>query len=312
MKYINFKILFVFLLFCLTLSLSKSYAATCSCAGVSLSNSVNLSQFSAEQWQVSINFTKIDISDLVAGSRQITDQTGRFRKTDSLILQTTYGFNEHWAITGIVSQIEHQRNNQSANSVLEKSSGIGDSMLLLSYSPQKLSPFNKNEFAFGIATRLATGKNNQGSPIVFSEDMQPGEGAQGQSLWFHYARSFNQQADLQFYFNANYSHMGTNNRKYSFENEWSLSSGVYYQYSDSWSTSGGLKYRQADRHTRFGFDIPNTGGQWIDLELSFNFPINQQTSLSFSTIQPVSRNLNDALQFTTKNSYSVGISYLFD
>jgi len=291
---------------------SNAQAATCSCAGVSLTNAVNLTSFKAEQWQVSMSFTQSDISDLVAGTNQINDETGRFRETDSLILGATYGITENWALSAVVSRIEHRRRNAIANQNTQTSSGIGDSMLLLSYAPKKISPFNKNEWAYGLAARIPTGENDAGDPIIFSEDLQPGQGAWGSSLWLHYAHAFDQAANWQVYIDANYQLNGSNDRKYSFENEWNISSGVNNHFSEKWSWKAGIQYRKADAHTRFGNNIPNTGGEWINADISISYAISPLSRLSLSTIQPVYRDLTGALQFTNKNSYTLSLSYLLE
>ncbi|MDQ7049407.1 MAG: transporter [Enterobacterales bacterium] len=287
-------------------------SATCSCAGVSLTNTVNLTQFNAEQWQLSISFTQSDISDLVAGTNQINDETGRFRETDSLILGATYGINENWALSAIVSKIEHRRRNAIANQRTETSSGLGDSMLLVSYAPKKISPFNRNEWAYGLAVRIPTGENDAGKPIIFSEDLQPGQGAWGESLWLHYGHAFDQAARWQVYIDANYQVNGNNQRDYSFTNEWNLSAGVSYQLSDSWNFKAGVQYRSAVPHTRFGNNIPNTGGQWVNADIAIDYAINPATHLSLSTIQPLYRDLIGALQFTNKNSYTLSLSTLIE
>jgi len=306
---INYKNL---LIVCLIFLSPSVQSATCSCAGVSLTNSVNLTHFSAEQWQISISFTQSDISDLVAGTNQINDETGRFRETDSLIFSATYGINENWAISATVSQIEHRRRNAIANQAVETSTGIGDSVILLSYAPLKIGPFNPNEWALGFAARIPTGENNAGDPIIFSEDLQPGQGAWGESLWLHYAHAFNQAATWQAYLDANYQINGSNDRDYSFENEWNIASGVSQQLSETWYWSVGIQYRTADPHTRFGNKIPNTGGEWVNADLTLSYAINKSTQVSFSTLQPLYRNLNGALQFTNKNSYTLSLTYLIE
>lgn len=287
-------------------------AATCSCAGVTLSNNISLSNFESEQLQVSISFTNTDISDLVAGKHKINDETNRFRETDSTVIQGVYGINDQWAIIGIGSYIEHRRNIATSNTRVEESSGVGDSLLVIGYAPQKIDPFTRDEWAFGLGLRIPTGKDSNGTPIVFAEDLQPSQGAWGRSLWFHYGHAFRQKAELVFFSNINYSQVGENDREYSFGSEWNLSAGINYAINEQWYTSSFLNYRDASSHTRFGNNFPNTGGQWLDFSLSAQYSLTPSASIVLSSTFPVSRNLNGALQFTTKRSFTLSLNYRFD
>ncbi len=284
-------------------------AATCSCAGVSLADNINIADFEAEKFQFSASYSYHDISRLVAQSDTIQDETGRVRRTESLSLRLSYGINAEWAISGLISYVDHFRNIAISGSDGESATGLGDSMLLLSYAPLKISPFEQNEFAAGIGLRFATGENNKGSPVVFAEDLQPGQGSNGSSLWLHYGRSFSQKADWQLFVNANYQKNGTNARDYSFESEWNFSCGVSYASSSAWSTSLALTYRKADPHTRFSSPLPNTGGSWLDFSPSFGYKLSDQSSVGVAFRIPVKRDLNGELQFTTQSFVSLSYAY---
>mgnify|MGYP002635858942 CR=1 FL=1 len=291
---------------------SSVQAATCSCAGVPLSNSINLMGLEAGQYEVGYSYTYSDISDLVAGSKDINDETGRERKTDSHLLQTTYGISDNWAVTGVISWIEHTRNISTSNTADEDSAGVGDSLVVFSYAPQKIDPFSRNEWAFGVGVRVPTGEEENGNPIIFAEDLQPGQGAWGSSFWLHYGHAFNQQADWVYFVDANIAKSGSNDRDYSFEGEWNLTSGINYVSSSNWSSSLAINYRNAQRHTRFGGDIPNTGGEWYDFIPSVTYSVSPTLSVGITARLPIYRDLNDSLQFSTKQSFSLSVTYLID
>ena len=286
-------------------------AATCSCAGVQLSNPINLMGLEPGQYQLGFSYTTIDISELVSGSEIVNDETGRKRKTESYLIQTSYGINDNWSVTGVISWVSHIRNVAISNTADETSSGIGDSLVVLSYAPQKIDPFTRNEWAFGIGLRIPTGDNDNGSPIIFAEDLQPGQGAWGSSIWFHYGHSFNQKSDWLFFIDGNFSNTKTNDREYSFESEKNLVTGFSFSSENNWSTNLSVTYRDADPHTRFASDIPNTGGRWIDFSPSFQYSITPEVNMVVSARIPISRELNGALQFTTKYSLSLSVNYLF-
>jgi len=290
---------------------SIAEAATCSCAGVPLSNSVDLMGLEPGQFEVGFTYTFTDISDLVAGTETINDETGRLRETQSYLMQTTYGINDDWAIIGVISWVEHRRNIATSNTADELSSGVGDSMIVVSYAPQEIDPFTRNEWGVGIGIRIPTGADNEGDPIIFAEDLQPGQGAWGSSLWFHYGHSFSQKSEWVFNLDASISDTNKNDREYSFEGEQSITAGFSYSPESDWSGSASFAYRKADPHTRFGSVFPNTGGKWLDFVPSVQYALTQKVTLSAAARIPVSRDLRGSLQFTTKNSFSLTINYLF-
>lgn len=286
-------------------------AATCSCAGVPLSNSINLMGIETGKYQFAYSYSYSDISDLVAGSEDVIDETGRERETNSHLLQSTYGISDNWSVTGVISWVEHTRNIAISNTADEVSSGVGDSLVVVSYAPQKIDPFSRNEWGVGIGLRFPTGvDDNTQNQIIFAEDLQPGQGAWGSSLWFHYGHSFNQKADWIFFVDANLSETKENDREYSFEGESNLTTGLNYTSGSDWNSSLAFNYRKADPHTRFGGEIPNTGGRWIDFIPSLQYAISETMNVGISAKIPVSRDLNGSLQFTTKSSFSLTFSYL--
>ena len=140
--------------------------------------------------------------------------------------------------------------------------------------------------------------------------MQPGQGAWGTSLWFHYGRSFNQRADWIFFTDVSLSNTKENDREYSFQGEQNLTAGFSYSTATDWNASVAINYRNAESHTRFGGKIPNTGGKWIDFVPSIQYVINEQMNLSIAARVPLKRDLNGSLQFTTKQSFSLSFNYL--
>ncbi len=294
-----------------SIGIQSTQAATCSCAGVPLSNSVNLMGLEPGQFQIGYTYTFTDISDLVAGKDDVNDETGRLRETQSSLIQATYTIDDALSVTGVVSWVEHTRNIAISNTADEVTSGIGDSLIILSYAPLQIDPFTRNEWGIGVGIRIPTGENDEGTPITFAEDLQPGQGAWGSSLWFHYGHSFSQKSEWIFNLDANISVTNENDREYSFEGEQSITAGFNYSPASDWSGSMSLSYRKADAHTRFGGELPNTGGKWLDFIPSIQYTVTPEITLSFAARIPVSRDLNPSLQFTTKESYSLTMNYLF-
>ncbi len=70
-------------------------------------------------------------------------------------------------------------------------------------------------------------------------------------------------------------------------------------------------YRHAQRDKRNSVDIPNTGGQWLDVIPAVQYHVTDSLALKASAKIPVARDLNDSLQFTTKYAIRLSLLYLF-
>ena len=85
------------------------FAATCSCAGVPLLTSIDTS--ANEKGELFISYTAEDhqISDLVSGSDDVPDETGRDRNSFSQVLSASYGLTDHWSVSALASYVKHNR-----------------------------------------------------------------------------------------------------------------------------------------------------------------------------------------------------------
>jgi hypothetical protein len=298
----------VLLWFCLKI---PAYAATCSCAGVPLLTSIDTS--ATEKGQLFISYSAEDhqISDLVSGTDDVNDETDRDRNSFSQVLSASYGLTDRWAVSALVSYIEHNRTIGSSFLGKTTTSGIGDSVILIRYTPLFITPFSRHQISLGLGVRIPTGDNDFGDGFVLSEDMQPSTGAYGEIAWAAYSYAFNQAATLQFNTSTNYTVNEENDRKYAFGNEFNLFTGFSHSISSRFGYSAGLRYRTTRADRRFGFDIPNTGGQWLDFVPGIQFAATDHLSLGLAGRIPVWRDLDGVLQFTTSYAYSLSVSYGF-
>ena len=286
-------------------------AATCSCAGVPLLTTLDTS--ATEKGQLFISYAAEDhqISDLVSGTEDVNDETDRDRNSFSQVLSASYALTDRWAVSGLVSYIEHNRTIGSSFLGKTSSSGIGDSVILLRYTPISITPFSRHQVSLGLGVRIPTGDDDFGNGFVLSEDMQPSTGAYGEILWTSYSYAFNQAATRQFNVSANYTANEENDRKYAFGNEFNLFSGFSHNIGSKFGYSAGLRYRTTRADHRFGFDIPNTGGQWLDFVPGISYAVTDKLNLGLSGRIPVWRDLDGVLQFTTSYAYSFSVSYGF-
>ena len=87
--------------------------------------------------------------------------------------------------------------------------------------------------------------------------------------------------------------------------------GGAYQTQSAWGFNLELLYRNAERDQRNSVVIPNTGGEWLDVIPAIQYHISETLALKAAAKIPVSRDLHDELQFTTKYAFRVSLSYVF-
>jgi hypothetical protein len=287
-------------------------AATCSCAGVPLLFSIDTS--ASEQGQFYLNYSSEvhEINDLVSGSDDVRDETGRERRSISQVISGSYAITDRWSVSGLVSYVEHNRKIGSSFLGASRSSGLGDSVLLVRYTPFFITPFSRQELALGIGVRMPTGEDaaRQGF-ITLSEDMQPSVGAIGEILWSSYSYAFNQAATMQFNASANYTFNRENSRDYVFGDEFNLALGFSQSIGTKFSYSTAMRYRTTRGDQRQGFTIPNTGGKWLDFVPAVAYSVTDNLNVALSGRIPIERELKGALQFTTSYSYSLSFTYGF-
>lgn len=286
-------------------------AATCSCAGVPLLASIDTSATEKGQFFISYTAENHQINDLVSGSKDVNDETRRDRTSFSQVLSASYAVTDHWAVSALVSYVKHSRTIGSSFLGTTTTSGISDSVVLARYSPLFITPFSRHALSLGVGLRIPTGEDDFGDDFVLSEDMQPSTGAYGEILWTSYSYAFNQAATLQLNTSANYTFNGENDRKYSFGNEFNFATTIGHSIGTKFGYSAGLHYRTTRADTRFGFAIPNTGGQWLDFIPAVRYNFNDHLSFGLSGRIPVARKLKGVLQFTTSYSYAFSVSYGF-
>jgi long-subunit fatty acid transport protein len=108
-----------------------------------------------------------------------------------------------------------------------------------------------------------------------------------------------------------YTENGENDRDYQFGHETTASLGASYQTQSPWGFNAELLYRHTERDERASASIPNTGGKWLDFVPAVQYHINDSLALRAAAKIPLSRDLNDQLQFTTKYAVRLTVSYIF-
>lgn len=261
------------------------------------------------KWFLAATYEFHDVSDLVAGSSSIPDQTGRDRTSEALIMEVSKGLSEKLSFSALLAAVAHDR---KISGVHDKGAGLGDAILMLKYAPAVVSLYSRNALSIGIGARLPIGESNTAEAgITLAEDLQPSTGAFGSVVWLYAARAINESASARVYANLSYTNNDDNDRNYQFGHETTASIGASYQTQSPWGYNAELLYRSTKRDKRAGATIPNTGGEWLDIVPALQYHITEQMALRASAKIPLSRNLNDQLQFTTRYAFRLTFSYVF-
>lgn len=289
----------------------KAYGATCSCASVPLLSSIDATSAEDQQWLVFISLQHQDVSDLYSGSKKVNDETNRKRFSNSIIAQIDYGLSNSWSITSLFSYVQHERNIGISSNSGVSSQGMGDTLIVLKYIPQRFSLFSSLEYSFGLGVKIPTGVNdNTTNGILLAEDMQPGTGAYSWVGLAYVAYALDPAATKRIFLSANYSDNQTNDRHYKLGNEYNITLGWSRYFENKLATTLQLNYRYTNADERGNFEIPNTGGTWLDIIPSIQY-VFEKSAIKLSGHIPVYRHLEGALQFTTSYSISLGYSYVF-
>lgn len=284
-------------------------AATCSCAGVPLLGAMQSSAHSS-RYYFGTGFEYRDLSDLVAGSRDVPDQTGRDRGSQAMVIEGAATLSEHWSVAGITTWMEHERRVGTGST--KRGRGLGDGVVMLRWSPLRTGLTQPWAISTGIGARVPLGDNNRKSgALTLAEDLQPSTGAWGTVLQISGSRALTRSGTWTAWGSAGAAYNGENDRDYQFGDNLTLSVGAIWRGLPRWGLGLEFHHRRADRDSRNGTAIPNTGGRWLNLQASAQFQFNERLGARISLLRPLRRDLNDALQFTTAHGVSVGLAYAF-
>ena len=285
---------------------NQAWAATCSCAGVPLLNSMDASSADAGKWYLSVTYDKHEINDLVSGTDDVNDETERARESRSLLMQLDYGWSEKWSVTGMLTYVEHQRQIGISQGSFVEAKGLGDGLILVKYTPLRINLFSSWEYSFGLGSKIPFGEDEYKiNDVPVSEDLQPSSGAFSWLAWGYVTYAFDQAARSQVFMSVNTSINNENSRHYQFGNEYNFTIGTSYHLQNDWAFSSQIRYRESSADKRSDVEIPNTGGKWVDFMPAIQYRLNQDSGIKLSARIPVYRNLDGALQFTTSNSISL-------
>ncbi len=305
----------IFFVFIFSFFLLK--AQTCCSGGIPLSNNIGLAILEKGTTQIGISYDYNNLNTLNNGSENL-DDNARLRITHSVLMNVSYAITDKFSVEGLLTWVNQRRKiTQFGNENLDQTSGIGDGLILLKYSFPKFT--GKNTILnLGVGTKVpfgsSTKKSNQG--IVFNADLQPGSNAWDVIYWLSISKSFNFRPSFNVSSRFIFRSTGTNNSyfgdsTYEFGNEFQTFLGFSDQFllfKTTASPSISFKYRNVRQDKIGGFNLENTGGNWVSVIP--NFSINIKPTIVFFTKAeiPIYNNV-DGTQLTPTYRLTSGILF---
>ena len=292
-------------------------AQTCCSGGIPLSNNIGLAVSEKGTTQIGLNYDYNNLNTLNNGTTTL-DDNARLRITHSVLFNIGYTITNRFAVEGLFTWVNQRRKiSQFENENLDQTSGVGDAIILLKYNfPNAIG--KNSAINVGIGTKLPLGSttetNDQG--IIFAADLQPGSNAWDIIFWSLFFKSFNFRPSFNISSRITYRGTGTNNSyledlTYQFGNEFQ----TYLGFSDEFlllntlsSPSISFKYRNAGQDKIDGFDLDNTGGNWISIIPKFSINITPKITFSASAELPIYSNV-DGTQLTPTYRLTTGLLF---
>ena len=293
------------------------YAQTCCSGGIPLSNNIGLPILEKGTTQIGISYDYNNLNTLNIGTKKLEDNS-RLRITHSVLANISYSISDRFSVEGLFTWVNQRRKiTQFGNENLDETSGIGDGLLLLKYSFPNL--IGENTFVnVGIGSKIpfgsSTKKNNQG--ITLNADLQPGSNAWDIIYWSSISKSFSFRPSFNISSRFIYRSTGTNNSyfgdsTYKFGNEIQAFLGFSDQFllfKTTTSPSISFKYRNVTQDKIGGFDLENTGGNWVSIIPNFSINMNQNLVFTTKAELPIYSNV-DGTQLTPTYRLTTGILF---
>lgn len=269
---------------------------TCCSGGIPLSNNIGL-EFTEEHTLIlGVSYDFNNLNTLKNGTETLDDDS-RLRTTHSVLVNAGYGFSKRLSVESLFTWVNQRRIiSQFGSENLAQTKGIGDAIVLLSYSILKntLSNWNVN-LGLGVKIPLGSSTETNEQGITLNADLQPGSNAWDMIYLLGASKTFDFRPTMTFSSRVVYRQTGENktylnNSTYEFGNEIQ----AYFSVSDKFLIKSTIvnpgisfKYRNAEKDKTQGFEIPNTGGNWLFIIPNFSIQLFQNTTFTAAAELPL-------------------------
>jgi len=299
-------------------SINLTQSQTCCSGGIPLSNNIGL-EFSEEHTLIlGISYDFNNLNTLKNGTETLDDDS-RLRTTHSVLVNAGYGLSKRLSIESLFTWVNQRRIiSQFGSENLAQTQGIGDAIVLLSYSILKNTPSNWNvNLGLGVKIPLGSSTETNEQGITLNADLQPGSNAWDMIYLLGASKTFDFRPTMTFSSRVVYRQTGEN-KTYLNDSTYEFGNGIqaYLSVSDQFLIKRSLvnpgisfKYRNAKKDKIQGFDIPNTGGDWIFVIPNFSIELFQNMTFNAAAELPL-YSRPDGIQLTP--TYRITTGFLFN
>ena len=309
----------VCLIVCFTLSLFSLQAQTCCSGGIPLSNNLGLAILEKGLFQVGLNYDYNNLNTLNIGDDNIDDNS-RLRITHSVLLNLGYAVTNNLSVEGLLTWVNQRRKiSQFGNENLDQTSGIGDAVFLVKYRFKNVLGENSS-VNIGLGTKIPLGSSTETNDegILLNSDLQPGSNAWDLIYWSLFSKNLNFRPSFSVFSRITYRSTGTNSSyletsSYKFGNEFQAFIGFSDQFlilKTLTNPSISFKYRKANQDKIEGFNLENTGGNWVFIIPNFSIDLTPKLVFSTKAEIPVYSKV-DGTQLTPTFRLTTGVLYKF-
>ena len=290
---------------------------TCCSGGIPLSNNIGLEFSGAQTALMGISYDFNNLNTLKNDSETLDDDS-RLRTTHSVLINTGYSFSEKLSVEGLFTWVNQRRIiSQFGSENLDQTYGLGDAVVLARY--KIINNIKKNwsvNLGFGVKIPVGSSIETNDQGITLNADLQPGSNAWDLIYLLGTSKTFDFRPTMTFSTRIVYRQPGVNesyfgNSTYQFGNELQ----TYLSISDQFIIKKTLinpgitiKYRNAVKDQTQGFDIPNTGGDWVFLIPNFSIQLFQNISFNAAAELPL-YSRPDGIQLTPTYRLTTGLLF---
>jgi len=287
-------------------------AQACCSAGTPITNGLDISLTKPNAWQFGLSYEYNFLNDVLAGSEDI--KGFRSRLSQSIILDISYGFNDRFSFTALLSY-QHQTRIISSSNSTASASGPGDASLFIKYNILKPDILSQKQWAIGGGLKFPTGQADiTNDNVLLSADLQPGSGSWDGIFWTYFSQGF-LPLRFNYFLSSTYRLNGTNDRYkitdfnsgYHFGNEVLFNLGASYNTKSLFNFSFQFRYRITAIDKLGNLSVPNSGGEWLYAMPGLNINY-KPISIRLNGQLPIYRNLN-GIQLTTSYKAGIALSY---
>ncbi|MCL6267707.1 transporter [Flagellimonas myxillae] len=278
-------------------AVSMGIAQTCCSGGVPLSNNLGLPNEGQGVLTLGISYDYNNLNTLNAGSDKLDDDS-RLRITNSVLVSAGYAFTDRFSIESLLTWVNQLRTiSQFGNETDTETTGIGDGVFLLKYAlPDVLGKESSVSLGGGVKVPFGRSDLLTAQGIQLTADLQPGSGAWDIVGLLSISKNlgFRPSSMVSLHLTARFT--GTNNDYLNGASSYEFGDAIQANlgYSDQFLGLGTIfnpslviKYRKAFIDKIEGFDLPNTGGEWIFVRPGISVAISPTLALVSKLEVPV-------------------------